>query len=159
MNRVSRNKKHGPLAILCAAALFAGIVAYGDDPPAAPPEWKAPARAAKKKNPVPTSDASVAAGLAIYGQQCLACHGPTGGGDGPKSADLTTKPRNLREAKIQEQTDGAIFWKLSTGKTPMPVFEKLLPDENDRWNVINYVRTFGPPPTTQSTSQPPAGAN
>jgi mono/diheme cytochrome c family protein len=145
-----------PVIFLCAAAILAGVCAYGDDA-AAPPEWKAPARASKKKNPIPVSDASVAAGLAVYSANCLACHGPTGKGDGPKSADLTVKPRNLREPKIQEQTDGAIFWKLSTGKAPMPVFEKLLPDENDRWNVINYVRTFGPPPSTQSSAQSSQG--
>ena len=144
------------LIVLCCAAIFAGVFAYGDDA-SAPPDWVAPARAAKKKNPIPTSDASVAAGLAIYGGQCVSCHGPTGKGDGPKAADLTVKPRNLRDPKIQAQSDGSIFWKLSTGKAPMPNFEKVPISEDDRWNVINYVRTFGPPPSAASTSQPSQG--
>ena len=36
-----------------------------------------------------------------------------------------------------------MFWKITTGKAPMPTFEKLV-SEDDRWNVINYVRTLAP---------------
>jgi mono/diheme cytochrome c family protein len=138
------------LALICFALMAGSVCVMAQDAKA--PEWKAPARAAKRKNPVPADAKSVAAGKEIYAAQCISCHGATGGGDGPKAADLQTKPRNLREPKIQAQTDGELFWKLTTGKTPMPVFEKLLPDENDRWTVINYVRTFAPASTTQPTT-------
>lgn len=104
-------------------------------------EWKAPARAAKRKNPIPADAKSIAAGKAVYAGQCLSCHGPTGLGDGPASKDLNPKPRNLSDPAIQGQTDGSMFWKITEGKKPMPTFEKLI-NENDRWNVINYVRTL-----------------
>ena len=38
-----------------------------------------------------------------------------------------------------------MFWKITEGKKPMPSFEKLT-TEDERWHVVNYVRTFGPRP-------------
>ena len=77
----------------------------------------------------------------MYAAQCLSCHGPAGHGDGPAAKDLNPKPRNLSDPAIQSQTDGSIFWKLTEGRKPMPTFDKLI-SEDDRWNVINYVRTL-----------------
>jgi mono/diheme cytochrome c family protein len=126
--------------IITAGLLFVGAsLSYSGDAPA--DEWKAPARAAKKPNPVPADAASVAAGKKIFAGNCLACHGATGKGDGPAAKALTPKPRDLSDSAIQSQTDGSMFWKLTEGKKPMPSFEKLI-SENDRWNVINYVRTL-----------------
>lgn len=125
------------IALSAAATLLSTV--FAADPPK--DEWIAPARAARKKNPIPTDANSVAAGKAVYAAQCLSCHGPAGHGDGPAAKDLNPKPRNLSEPAIQSQTDGSIFWKLTEGKKPMPTFEKLI-TENDRWHVINYVRTL-----------------
>lgn len=107
-------------------------------------EWKAPARAARKKNPIPADEKSLAAGRAVYVKECLSCHGETGAGDGPAAKDLNPKPRDLRTPAMWEQTDGSLFWKLTEGKKPMPAYEKLL-SEDDRWHVINYTRsTYAP---------------
>jgi len=106
-----------------------------------PQEWKAPARAARKKNPIPADEASIAAGRKVYVAQCLSCHGEKGHGDGPASKDLTPKPRDLATPAIATQTDGAIFWKLTEGRKPMPSFEKLI-SEDERWQVINFIRTY-----------------
>ena len=111
-------------------------------------EWKAPPRAARKKNPIPADDKSKAAGKNVYIAQCLSCHGNSGKGDGPASKDLNPKPHDLNEPKVAAQTDGALFWKLTEGRKPMPSFEKLI-TEDERWHVINYIRTFSaaPPPS------------
>ena len=111
-------------------------------------DWQAPARAARKKNPVPADDKSIAAGKEVYIHQCLSCHGTSGHGDGPASKDLNPKPHNLGAPNIAEQTDGALFWKITEGKKPMPSFEKLI-SEDERWEAINYVRSFAPPATTK----------
>ena len=124
--------------VLAAATILPPIWSYADNPP---DQWNAPARASRKKNPVAADDKSVAAGKVVYAAQCLSCHGPAGHGDGTAAKDLNPKPRNLSEPAIQNQTDGSMFWKITTGKAPMPTFEKLI-GEGDRWNVINYVRTL-----------------
>ena len=125
-------------------ALLAGslsIYTRAQDPPGG--EWNAPARAARKKSPIPADAKSIAAGKVVFTAQCLSCHGPAGKGDGPAAKDLNPKPRDLSDPKILSQTDGALFWKISTGRKPMPEFEKLI-SEDERWHVINYVRTLGP---------------
>jgi mono/diheme cytochrome c family protein len=108
-------------------------------------EWKAPARASKKPNPIPADENSIAAGKIVYTKECFSCHGTTGKGDGPAAKDLKKSPGDLSNPKMWEQTDGALFWKITTGKTPMASYEKLLTEEQ-RWNVINYVRILAPHP-------------
>jgi len=105
--------------------------------------WVAPARAAKKKNPLPADAANLAAGKNVYVAQCLQCHGTAGKGDGPAAKDLQTKPGDLSNPKLNEQSDGALFWKITEGRKPMPSFEKLLA-EDQRWQAIIYVRTLSP---------------
>lgn len=123
---------------LPAGALIVPLPSLADPPQE---EWKAPARAAKKKNPIPAEEKSITAGKQVYAAQCLSCHGPSGHGDGTAAKDLNPRPRNLSDPKIQDQSDGSIFWKITEGKKPMPTFEKLI-SEDDRWNVINFVRTL-----------------
>jgi mono/diheme cytochrome c family protein len=108
-------------------------------------EWTAPSRAARKKNPIPADEKSVALGKQLYIKECHSCHGATGKGDGPAAKDLKTSPGDLSKPKMWQQTDGAVFWKISEGKKPMPSMEKAwTPDE--RWHCINYVRTLAPKP-------------
>lgn len=125
-----------------------------DDAPAT--EWTAPARAARKKNPIAADENSIASGKTIYIAQCLQCHGEAGKGNGPKAKDLNPKPHDLSDAHVAAQTDGSMFWKITTGKTPMPKFENLI-SENDRWNVINYVRTLEPKSASTPATQPANG--
>lgn len=118
-------------------------LAEGDPGIAAVEEWKAPARAARKKNPIPSDENSIAAGQKVYMRECFSCHGVLGKGDGTAAKDLERKPGNLSLPKMWEQSDGALFYKISEGRKPMPTFEKLLTEE-ERWRVINYVRTLAP---------------
>lgn len=108
-------------------------------------EWKAPERASRKKNPIPADVNSTAAGKVVYVKECLSCHGATGKGDGPSAKDLEKTPGDLSNPKLWEQSDGALFWKITTGKKPMASYEKLLTEEQ-RWHVINYIRTLASKP-------------
>jgi len=110
--------------------------------PAKAQDWTAPATASKVENPVPSNDKSVAEGKTIYTNNCKSCHGVKGKGDGPKSADLEKTPQDFSKEKFQLQTDGALFWKITEGKKPMPTFKKDLTPEQ-RWQVINYLRKLG----------------
>jgi len=96
-------------------------------------EWPVPAADAKVKNPVAKSPASVSAGLAIYNTKCKMCHG----------ADGTKVPEgNLKSSAFKAQTDGAIFYKINTGKGKMPGYKTKIAADNDRWNLVNYIRSL-----------------
>lgn len=102
-------------------------------------KWTAPARASAKKNPVPADAASIGRGKAVYTAECFTCHGPSGKGDGPQAAQLEKNPGNL--TKLQGQSPGALFWKVSEGKKPMPTFSTKL-SEQQRWDVVNFIQTL-----------------
>jgi mono/diheme cytochrome c family protein len=105
--------------------------------------WKAPARAAALKNPLPPDDASRAAGKAVYAKQCAGCHGGGGKGDGSDAANLSRPPSDLTASSSRRQSDGELYWKITEGRRPMPRFGKTLTDEQ-RWHVVNYVRSLAP---------------
>ena len=120
------------------SALAAAPTGKGEGP------WKAPARAARKKNPVAADEASVKAGKTVWAAECADCHGARGVGDGPGARDLKSPVPDLTKADVWRQSDGELFWKLSTGRGDMPGFDDML-EESDRWHVLNYARSaFAP---------------
>jgi mono/diheme cytochrome c family protein len=104
-------------------------------------KWSAPAVEAQKKNPVAPSESSRAAGRKIYSKTCVMCHGKTGDADGPAVIELNIHPAKLSDPKIATESDGSLFWKVTTGKKPMPAYGKRI-SEADRWNLVNYIRTL-----------------
>lgn len=113
--------------------------------------WIAPSRAAKKANPIAPDARSLELGKRLWERDCLSCHGAKGLGDGPKAADLERKVATLADPAVWDQSDGALFWKLVEGKAPMPATKTLMTDD-ERWHVINYMRTLAPP---EATAVPP----
>jgi mono/diheme cytochrome c family protein len=126
---------------ILTALLASAVVAAGEEQPGSTAKWTAPTAEARKKNPVAGNESSLAAGQKIYLKRCVACHGKTGNGDGPDAADLGIHPAKLSDPVVQEETDGALFWKITMGKKPMPNYGTRL-SPTDRWNVINYLRTL-----------------
>ena len=114
-------------------------------------EWRVPKRAAQAVNPITVDARSLAEGKTLYQKQCQSCHGRSGKGDGPGAADLKVSPSDLSDSILWNESDGELFWKITEGKKPMPTFRKLLTDEQ-RWHVVNFVRTLAPKPTTQASS-------
>lgn len=104
--------------------------------------WPVPDKYVKMANPVKADVKSIAAGKALYLVNCEACHGKKGLGNGSKAPDLKTVPGNFTKTTFQSQTDGAIFYKLSEGRKEMPKARKDLPNDVDRWNIVNYLRTL-----------------
>lgn len=110
--------------------------------------WVAPAADAAKKNPIAATSASIAEGKKLYDQNCSPCHGMKGKGDGAAAAGLTIKPANHTSAEIQSQTDGTLFWMITTGRNPMPTYKTVF-TENQRWAMVNYIRTLAAPAKTK----------
>ena len=103
-------------------------------------KWVAPASAKELKNPF-TGKASINKGKSIYKTRCVICHGDKGEGDGPAGKALTPPAANHTTAAVQTQTDGELFWKVSEGRGAM-VGWKLILSEEERWALVNYLRTL-----------------
>lgn len=103
--------------------------------------WTCPAAEKGKRNPVARSDAAVAAGKKLtVDKACNACHGDSGRGDGPGAAALNPKPADWTSAKVQQESDGCLFWKITTGRGAMPPWASL--SETERWQIVHYIRTL-----------------
>lgn len=103
--------------------------------------WVAPKSADSIKNPTKNLAVSVKHGAALFKAQCEMCHGVKGNGKGIAGMYLTPHPANFTSAKIQSETDGDLFWKLTNGNSPMASYKNIL-TETQRWDLINYIRTF-----------------
>jgi len=89
---------------------------------------------------VPLTASSIVRGRAVYADNCAACHGIDGHGDGPLAKSTPVKPADLTAAHSFEQSDGDLFWWISQGIASggMPGFATAL-DAQQRWNVINFI--------------------
>jgi mono/diheme cytochrome c family protein len=63
-------------------------------------------------------------------------------GDGSKAAQLKTEPGDFSQSETQAQTDGELFYKTAEGRDDMPAFKKKIPDQDDIWALVHYMRTF-----------------
>lgn len=104
-------------------------------------KWKAPSTANNIKNPVSSSSEALKSGKKLYNQLCVVCHGITGKGDGIAGVALQPRPANLTIPQFTNQTDGAIYWKITTGNPPMVSYKGLLKDQ-DIWSIIHYIRSL-----------------
>jgi mono/diheme cytochrome c family protein len=114
---------------------------YSDFAQAQSSIWQVPKSAINVKNPVAQSAASAQSGKALYSTYCTPCHGKKGSGDGPAAAALNPKPADHTSAKVQAESDGTLFWKLSEGHSPMPAYQAVL-TATQRWDLVNYIRTL-----------------
>jgi len=109
--------------------------------------WELPEDADKTKNPTTATAESIAKGKELYMERtkgnCVFCHGDTGAGNEANLAKLRRKPADLtNKERMTAMTDGEVFWKISKGiQGIMPAGEKRMSEE-ERWHVVNYVRTL-----------------
>ncbi len=104
--------------------------------------WSAPPDADKIVNPLKGSTDATKSGKKLYQQMCALCHGDLGKGDGIAGTALDPPPGNFTSKKVQTQTDGAIFWKMTNGNPPMISYAEFLTEEQ-RWQLVNYIRELG----------------
>ena len=105
-------------------------------------EWEVPAKYKSMENPAAGDDEAIEIGAELYAKHCKSCHGKTGLGDGPKSAELDTDCGDFSTEEFQQQTDGELFYKTSFGRDDMPAFNKKVADDEDRWSIVSYLKTL-----------------
>ena len=96
--------------------------------------------------PIPTAPVKapdLARGGAMFAQQCVACHGAAGGGDGPMAAKLDPRPIAFTDReRASARSVLALYQAISQGVsgTSMPAFKEL--SDADRWAVAFFVGTL-----------------
>lgn len=125
---------------LCLLAFMALIMSFTFHSKQDP--WPVPDKNAKMANPVKADATSKSEGKSLWSKHCQSCHGKMGKGDGSKAAGLKTKPGDFTSAAFKAQSDGALFYKTQTGRKDMPSFKKKIPDADEIWSIVNYMRTF-----------------
>ena len=82
---------------------------------------------------------AIAAGRTLFSANCAKCHGPDANG-------LHNRP-SLRSERIRHASDGELAWMLKNGNPykGMPPWISL--PEQQRWQIIAYLRTLPPAST------------
>jgi len=99
--------------------------------------------------PVPIAPQTVpdiARGSALYQEQCVACHGARGDGDGPAAAQLDPPPIAFTDAdRARSRSLYSLYEAISQGVagTAMPSYSSL--SVEDRWALSFYVGTLAYP--------------
>ncbi|HNN91445.1 MAG TPA: cytochrome c [Pseudomonadota bacterium] len=120
------------IALLFALGLWGAAVALADEP------WRAPPSVRGRRNPLPAATAT--AGAALFAANCAVCHGPLGRGDGLAAAALNPPPRDLTSPAVQSDSDGGLFWKITSGRGAMPAWPWLT--ERERWSLVWALRAL-----------------
>ena len=134
-------KKFLTIIFIVAGILFFNMI-LGFKPFYQQKEWPVPEKYIKMQNPVKADAESIKEGKALWIKHCQSCHGKTGMGDGSKAAQLKTTVEDLTTPEMQKQSDGSLFYKTSEGRDDMPGFKKKIPDQEDIWNMVNYMRSL-----------------
>jgi len=128
------------LSLMVCLVTFSSFVSAQDQKPCA--AWEIPAKYKAMKNTLKGDGASVNVGKNLYAKHCKSCHGGAGLGDGPKASSMKTKIGSFKDAKFQAQVDGALYYQIFVGRDEMPAFDKKLAEEDDRWALVNFVRSL-----------------
>lgn len=95
--------------------------------------------AATLTNPVPMSDAALAAGEDQYRKTCVPCHGPDMKGDGPV-IPFYVPPPDLLGPLVRGRSDGYMYSYIRNGGAIMPAYGFQISPEMT-WNLIHYIRS------------------
>ena len=99
--------------------------------------------AKKLKNPIPYSKKSISQGRSIFVRYCTGCHG----NDGKATVDVVADATDLTSPKLWKNgtTEGEIYKSIRDGQgASMPAFKTQLKQEDDIWNLVNFIRSLWP---------------
>jgi mono/diheme cytochrome c family protein len=101
-------------------------------------EWVVPDDRKGRLSTFPFIDETRKEGEWFYRINCQSCHGDPGENN---YIALVPPPGYPATEKIQRNSDGEIFYKLSVGRGQMPSFRSVL-TTGEIWKVVSYLRSF-----------------
>ena len=114
--------------------------------PTVPPQEKT------RKNPVRFTELSVDRGKRLFQIQCVLCHGVNADGKGDFTGVYGVHPPDFTNPDVLgKRTDGELFYIIGAGTEKMPGKHMQLTEEQ-RWDVVNYLRAVEGKIPAQSTS-------
>lgn len=90
-------------------------------------------------NPLEPTEESITRGENLFIVFCVTCHGAAGRGDGLVGEKLDTPPADLALRGVQKQTDGELYYTITSGGGAMPALKDML-TQQERWHIINFVK-------------------
>ena len=101
------------------------------------------------KSPLPASDPTLMAGLRIYRQNCIMCHGAADGEQSNIAAGFYVPSPQFATDGAEDDPEGATFWKVHHGIrfSAMPAFMHSLSDEQI-WQVTMFLKHMDQLPKT-----------
>lgn len=92
-------------------------------------------------NPLTPNDATLLAGIKIYGTDCAVCHGDSSGRRTVIGSGVYQKAPTLGRHGVEDDPDGETYWKVTHGVrfTAMPSFAATLSD-TERWEVTTFLK-------------------
>lgn len=137
------------ILFLVVLALVVVLIVYSAVHPT-PWSWPVPPEAKQLKNPLRPSVEALRSAKKVYEDKCANCHGDSGKGDGREAARYDPAPADFTDAKrMSGVSDGELFYKISEGKKPMPVFKTKL-SEDQRWELVLLIRSLAEPAADKS---------
>ncbi len=131
------------ILIVFSTVLFFSFMAAPDQDKKKGEPWEIPTEYKNKKNTYADDESLLRLGRGTYGRHCRSCHGRAGEGDGPMAAQLETFPGDFTNAEWQQKyNDGEIYYMSFVGRKEMPNFEDKISDEEERWAVVNFIRSL-----------------
>jgi len=101
-------------------------------------DWVVPDDRKGRLSTFPFSDETRKEGERLYKINCQSCHGDPGKNN---YIALQPSPGDPATEKIQRNSDGEIFHKVTVGRGQMPSFRSVLTTE-EIWKVVSYIRSF-----------------
>lgn len=113
--------------------------------------------APKGPNPVPLTDASLVAGVELYGRHCAICHGTAKGSASasPLAKGEYPQPPQLATDGVEDDPEGFSFWKIKHGIrwTGMPAWKDTLTDQQI-WTLAQFLKHMDKlPPSVEQAWQ------
>lgn len=133
--------------------ILAGLMLYLA-PQLSGQEWVVPDDQAALSSPTDYTLDNVKRGKELYTLNCKSCHGDPGKNN---PLALVPMPVDIASASMQANSEGALFYKMTTGKGIMPPFESTVA-EGDRWNLVHFIKNFSPDREQLLVDAPPVKA-